>query len=739
MVVRDVQVAHVRYQSENGAVFRGEILRQDGTLTGERINVALPGKIAGLCFSMYKGQVFKISGVEASWLNKQTGELEPQINVKKLVEVRTGGNSFVTYVAGNKAFKGVGVSTALALWRKHGRALFDILKREDIDALTVVDGVTESKAQTLIEVWKEENRTDVIDWLEIYRLPTWIAIKLTASYNNNTIEKLNADPYRLLAFSQSWQKVDTLARENFSIQDDDPRRLHAAVSEALFRLYDNGDTAARAEPLTTMVSKLIGEGLASIALRSVYVDGGFVMVSNDLYQSRGANLQETYLAKKIAERCVEQRQQHLFRSVAEANSTDQIIDEYGASNFPLTGEQRLAVMTALESPLSVITGGAGVGKTSVLKALHLAIEGCGGIAVQMALAGRAAKRMQEATGRKAMTIAGFLLKMDSDKLSRASHIIIDEASMLDLPQAVAILRKVTPKHRVVLVGDAAQLPPVGPGKVFSVLTERVGVPVTRLTNVFRQANSSGIPAVAAAIREGNWPSLEEFSVKTQGVSLCVANSRTVGNRILEVYEILGGPDGNEDVRIICPTNADQPWGTVGINRRLAGIYARNGEPVLTSHGKHVPSDTGLRIGDLVMATQNNWAKEVMNGSLGRIVRHATESEVRTAAKDEAPTPVILVAFDNGTVLIDEEDIKTLVWGYAITCHKSQGSQFRRVIIPVTNKSMLDRALLYTAITRGIDQVVLVGDEPIMRLAVKSKAIAHARTVALGHILDGCFE
>lgn len=737
MVVRDVQVVHIRYQSENGAVFRGDILHEDGTLTGGRVNVALPGKIAGQDFSLFKGQVFKISGVEKSWLNKQTGELEPQINVKKLIEIRSGGGSFVAYVAGNKAFKGVGASTAMALWRKHGRALFDILKDEDIDALTVVDGVSEAKAQTLIEVWREENRSDVIDWLEIYRLPAWIARKLFASYNNNTIEKLNSDPYRLLAFSQSWQKVDALARENFSIEINDPRRLHAAVSEALFRFYDDGDTAARAQPLTAMVTELIGEELASVALRNVYVDGGFVRVSDDLYQSRGANLQERFLAKKIAERCGKHCQQNLFASDAAATSIGRILNEYGVSNFPLTDEQRTAVETALISQLSIITGGAGVGKTSVLQALHLAIEGKGGTAVQMALAGRAAKRMQEATGRKAMTIAGFLLSMDSFNLGRISHIIIDEASMLDLPQAVAILKKLTSEHKVVLVGDAAQLPPVGPGKIFSVLAERSEVPVTRLSKIFRQSDSSGIPAVTGAIREGVWPSLVQFSGKSQGVSLLMADSKSVGNRILETYEMLGGPD--EDVRIICPTNAEQPWGTAGLNRRLSSRYAGHGVPVMVNRGRHAQKDTGLRIGDLVMATQNNWAKGVMNGSLGRIVCNATECEISMAAKNDAPTPVILVEFDHGPVLIDEEDIKTLVWGYAITCHKAQGSQFRRVIIPVINKTMLDRALIYTAITRGVDQVVLIGDELLMRQAIESKSIVHNRTVALDHILDNYYE
>jgi exodeoxyribonuclease V alpha subunit len=329
-----------------------------------------------------------------------------------------------------------------------------------------------------------------------------------------------------------------------------------------------------------------------------------------------------------------------------------------------------------------------------------------------------------------MTIADFLLSMDSFMLERISHIIIDDASMLDLPQAVAVLKKLTSEHKVVLVGDAAQLPPAGPGEVLSVLAERSEVPVTRLTKVFRQSDSSGIPAVTGAIREGEWPSLEKFSGKSQGVSLLMADSKSVGNRIFEAYEILGGPDVNEDVRIICPTNSDQHWGAAGLNRHLSTRYA--------GHGKHVQTGTRLRIGDLVMATQNNWAKGVMDGSLGKVVCHATECEITMAAKVDAPIPVILVEFDHGSVLIDEEDIKTLVWGYAITCHKAHGSQFRRVIMPVVKKTMLDRALIYTEITRGVDQVVLVGDELMMRQAVESKSTIHNRTVALDHILDNLY-
>lgn len=720
MIVRDVQVAHIRYQSENGAVFSGDILHIDGTLKGERVNVALPGKIAGQDFALFKGQVFKISGFENTWLNKQTGELEPQINVRKLFEIRGSGSSFVAYVAGNKAFQGVGASTAMALWRKHGRALFGILKDEDVDALTVVDGVSEAKAHTLIEVWKEQNRTNVIDWLEIYSLPVKIARHLYSSYNNNAIERLNSDPYRLLAFAQSWQKVDALAREHFSIEINDPRRLHAAVSEALFRFYDDGDTAARAQPLTAMVTELIGENLASAALCNVFVDGGFVRVSDELYQSRGANLQERFLAKKITERFGKHCPHNLFASDPAATSIGRILNEFRVSNFLLTEEQRTAVETALISQLSIITGGAGVGKSSVLPALHLAIEGIGGTAVQIDLACRPTKRMQGATGRKAMTITEFLLSMDSSKLGLVSHIIMDEASMLDLPNAVAVLKKLTSEHKVVLVGDDALLPPAGPGEVFSVLAKRSEIPVTRLTKIFQQSDSSGVQAVAGAIREGVWPKLEKFSGKGQGVSLLMADSKSVGNLIFEAYDILGGPNENEDVRIICPTNSDQHWGAAGLNRQLSKRYEGHGMPVLANRRSPLQTYSGLRIGDLVMATEGNWVKGVMKGSLGKIVCHATESEISMATKVDAPTPVIHVEFDHVSVLIDEEDIKTLVWGYAITCREAHGAQFRRVIIPVVNSEKLDTAMIYTALTRGLDQVVLVGDEHLMRQAVCRK-------------------
>lgn len=736
MVVADVQVKSIRHKDDNGAVFRGTILKPDGTLTGEVITIALPGKIAGADFNIFKGQVFKVEGIDRKWRNPSTQQEERQINVKKLLEINSGGENFVAYVAGSKEFRGIGAVTAMALWRAYGHGLFEILKNSDVDSLVIVDGLTIEKAELIVDAWLAQNKAQVVSWLEMYNLPIWLGKKVVDFYTNESINKLNADPYRLIAFTVSWRKVDAIARDHFHISENDPRRLHAAVAEVLFSFYDYGDTAAESSNLIQSVAELVGAEFANDALRQEYVDGGFVRVSEDLFQSRSAFLQERFLSKMISERCLVDRQLEIFYMGSGGFDIEKILSESNLG-FSLTVEQKDSVCMAITKPLSIITGGAGVGKTRVLKAIHVAVEAAGGQALQIALAGRAAKRMRDTTGRPAMTIAGFLINIKPEVLERTTHLIIDEASMLDLPLAVGVFKKAK-KATITLVGDVALLSHVGPGKVFNVLAERKEVPTSRLTKIFRQTEESGIPVVSGSIRDGKWPEIKNYEGISQGVSFLQANSKNIEQILVDVYEELGGTDREKDVKILCATNSDAVWGTVGINRILSNRYTSCNDPILVSEGRRLPKDTGLRIGDLVVCTQDNWSRDIMNGSLGRIVRHANEDEIDRARVEGRSAPVMLVNFDIGDVLLDEDDIETIAWGYAITCHKGQGAKFRRVIISIVKDTLLDRSLIYTAITRAIEQVVLVGDEEVIKFAVENVEAIRARTIALDIHLDTAF-
>jgi len=193
---------------------------------------------------------------------------------------------------------------------------------------------------------------------------------------------------------------------------------------------------------------------------------------------------------------------------------------------------------------------------------------------------------------------------------------------------------------------------------------------------------------------------------------------------------LGGIDPISDVKIICPTNVDRAWGTLGINREISKKYLGHTPFVFAGKINGRSKETGFHLGDTVIAIKNNWAKEVMNGSLGEIVDVASVEDVEYAKTNEHPTPIMYVEFDHGRVLIDEIDLGSLQWGYAITCHKAQGSQFKSVIIPITNKRNIDRTWIYSALTRSIDQVVFIGDFDVIKNAVQALPDADKRTIGL---------
>ncbi|MBL7003013.1 MAG: AAA family ATPase [Gammaproteobacteria bacterium] len=726
--IKNVILKTVRHDTENGCVFTSKVLSDNNEITPESLNVLVPGKVQKQV-DLAEGKCFLVSGNKwHDFINKWTGEVEAQIKAVKIVERKPKGRSFIQYITSSDMFPNIGEKTAKKLYDHFDSEIFKILDDKDIELLKTVKGIPLEKLLTLIDGWHEDNNGKVVEWLDAYSLPISIGFKLIKAYQQKAIEKIESDPYRLISFT-SWKKVDSLARNNFKVESNDPRRLHAAVTETLFNQYINeGNTAVASEMLVTSLSKLIDENDAPEALTHVYIDGGFRRIGENLFQSRGAYIQEEYLASVIARRSVRQTE------VPFAN-INQSIDRWESNNYKLTQEQHQAVELALTTNISVITGGAGVGKTSVLEAINYVITNTGGKAIQMALAGRAAKRLKETTGQDAMVIASFLHHFDEDKLKGVSHIIIDECSMVDLYSFVRIFRKLEFSHKVVLVGDSAQLPPVGAGKVFHYLCETSIAPLTKLTKVWRQDETTGIPMVSQSIRKGEWKRLRGYAGKKKGVSFVHADKKNVYSMVEHVFGELGGIKQNADVKIICPTNADSAWGTLGINRETSEKYLGESPLVFAGKRKGRPSETGFRLGDIVMATKNNWAKEVMNGSLGEIVEVASLDDIEYAKTNEQPMPIMFVEFDHGTVLIDEDDVKYLQWGYAITCHKAQGSQFQSVIIPIVDKWHIDRTWIYTALTRSIDQVVFIGDLDLIKKVVIASPDADNRTIGLPYHIE----
>jgi exodeoxyribonuclease V alpha subunit len=345
-----------------------------------------------------------------------------------------------------------------------------------------------------------------------------------------------------------------------------------------------------------------------------------------------------------------------------------------------------------------------VGKTTVLRVIIDIAKRLELKVLQMALAGRAAKRMAEATGHEAMTIAKFLHQANAGQIEVTpdSLVIVDEASMLDLPTAFRVLRHLPDGVRLLLVGDPAQLPPIGFGLVFHRLVQSSSIPLVELTEVHRQAAATGIPAIAAAIRGHVVPDLPLYSGSKPGVSFIECEPELVQEHLRKL-----GDDWSEDDWQVLGAIKDGPAGITAINWRFHEL----------SDGDRL-NGFQFGVGEPVIHLVNDYGRGLMNGTLGRIV------EVRNNE-----SPGLRVDFEGTEHFIPATEIsERLELAYAISVHKAQGSQFPRVAVVVTKSRILDHALIYTALTRGIEQVVFVGDRSAFEQAIQEPALAHLRQV-----------
>lgn len=410
---------------------------------------------------------------------------------------------------------------------------------------------------------------------------------------------------------------------------------------------------------------------------------------------------------------------------------DELLQAYEkAEDIELNSQQWEAVHLAAAKPFILITGGAGVGKTTVLKALYDVYDHTGISVTQVALAGRAAKRMQEATGRPASTIANFLHNWNVGSFDERSVVIVDEASMVDIITMSRLCELLGAAPRLVLVGDPAQLMPVGPGLVLHALTQVPQVPVAQLTVVKRYGGA--IAAAAAAIREGHWPALSADPEAAIGFIPCLARSinsaeDAIPETVLHLYR-----QDPANTQVLC-ARRNRPDGTKDLNALFQAALTAKAKPVEVWDERHEAyARVGFHLGDPVLCKRNLWDRGLQNGSLGVVVQvedvHRTQD---TEAGGEDDQVLAWVDWDDGVRRpIVEEMLDDLELGYAITVHKAQGSQWPRVIVPLTGHRLLDRTLVYTAVTRAQRQVLLVGDESAARAAVQREPRAQSRQVAL---------
>ncbi len=658
--------------------------------------------------------IFRTPVVGETW--SLTGEVRrhprygDQVHVEQASLIQPRGQLIIDFLSKHPAFAGLGIGKAKAtrLWKNFGSDLYEVLSQGDLEKLTYV--LSEGSAQRLVEAWQTVSaEADIISFLDTHGFEARLAGKVRKIWRGDALTKLKENPYRMLAFA-GWEKVDRMAH-SLGVTHDDPRRQVAAVEACLYKRLDAKHTQTPPAMLLDGVCAAMGmcsTGVARAALDRALGEHAIVATGNG-YQPLGAAVMEktitSYLHELLAGAPGPER--NLFSRKLSEIVVEAIASFEKDAGLRLNIEQRRGVEMALHHPLSVLTGGAGTGKTTVLQVIHRVAEQVTVPVLQMALSGRAAQRLREATGRPASTIAAFLLAAEQGSVNPESEplVIIDESSMLDVPLMYSIVRALPTHARLLLVGDPYQLPPIGFGLVFQVLVASPNIPKIELVEVHRQTQSTGIPQIARDIRHGIVPSLLPFAGLSAGVSFIKANDDDVMDYILAV---LTDWRGCEDTQALGVTKRGTS-GTRSINARLHAT---------TSATKPKVEGWGFAEGDPIIYLVNDYQKELWNGSLGRI-ESILNSNGRRA---------LLCSLDGTRHEIPEEDFQRIDLAYAITVHKAQGSQFKRVLVPITRNRLLDRTLIYTALTRGMEQVVFIGDWDGFDAAVTAPPRSHERQV-----------
>lgn len=691
-----IRVTSIRRAAPQGTCFYGVAMEPDNK--GREIYF-IDAAADLIPITIQIGQCWQIEGRSSSHSCIRNGYtvLEHRVRAKQMSLVLPhGGDAFVHFLANTTDFKGIGEVTARQLWQHFGERLYDTLASEDIAALLAV--VSMSKAETLLNGWKKYQSLSFLPWFERHGIPVNIAEKIIKHHSAAAIQQVQDNPYCLLSFGEKFTTIDYLAQKKLGVTAEDPRRLAAAVEDALYQYSRYGHTAAKHDDLYPKIHGLLGSSeLANQAMTQAHQSLGYVLTKNGLYQSTGHYVMEQVIARRLLRLC----EQHEAWQTQHASVFSETLAEMP---FPLNERQCQAVQQTLISAISIVTGGAGTGKTTVLKAIMDALTQLGYCVHGIALAGRAAMRMQELTGYPCRTIASFVM---SPKLSEEMDnvVIIDESSMLDLPSMYRIVTAIPDTTRLVLVGDADQLMPIGVGRIFKDLIDSALLPITRLKQVNRHDASTGIAQYSHEIRRGRVP--EPLSMGA--VDFHEVRQQDINDTVLRIY--LQSPGGTQ---VVGATYRSEDGGIDALNLHIQSAVNPEGEPL---------ANTALKQGDPVIFTKNDWGNNVQNGTLGRL----------TSVQEQGSLLGTVLTTAGDIVPITKQQLESLNLAYAISLHKGQGSQFKRVVIVLTGHYMIDRSWLYTAITRAETKVSIVGREKQLKNAVCTFHLGKRKTALRDHM------
>ena len=661
------------------------------------------------------GEGMTVTGV---WVNHPVHG--PQLSAESVERRLPQEEEDIVCYLSSGILKGVGPATAQRLVERFGADTLRVLEEEP-ERLRTIKGITAKKAMELSEAFRAlTGLRQVMEFLARYDLPVYLAMAVQRTYGDNALQMLRDDPYILsrAQFGVDFAVADAIAI-SMGFGGDDPCRLRAAIEYELAHNAGNGHVFLPREKLLAATAQLVDVDTDTVETALDKLIDSFAVVEKPIANVRGCYLPRLYQAETF----VAQRLLSMLRApVEQLRQVDKTIDaiekEQGVSYAPL---QRQAVRMAAEGGVLLLTGGPGTGKTTSLRGIVALYRRMGLDVALLAPTGRAAKRLGEVTDCEAQTIHRALgmsynemtgqvafKKNGSDPLE-AHAVIVDEMSMVDLELMQALLEALRPGCRLVLVGDPDQLPSVGAGNVLGDLLRSTVVPTVSLTQVFRQAEQSAIIRNAHAVNLGQPPQLD--SNQGDFFFLCRRSPDRLVQTVVELCRDRLPKNMNvpaDQIQVLSPTRKGA-CGTVSLNRALQAAL----NPPSPQKRQKQWGDVTFRVGDRVMQTKNNydvlWEKDdgtagsgIFNGDVGVIQDIDSSGEL------------IVLRFDDRTATYTADLLSQLDMAYAITVHKSQGSEYPAVILvsAPAAPSLMVRGVLYTAITRARRLLILVGDDAV---------------------------
>lgn len=621
---------------------------------------------------------------------------------------------------GSGLIKGVGPKFAKRIVRMFGNETIDVIE-DDIDRLRQVEGIGEKRVNMIRESWQKHKEVkNIMLFLQSNGVSTAFAAKIYKVYGNESIDKVKENPYRLAddIWGIGFKTADTIA-EKLGFGHDSFARLRSGIMYTLSELADEGHVFAQRQQLAEKAMDILEaeEPLIQMSLDHMIQAEDLIQEDEAIYLP-AFNYAEKGTATKLIKLKSHALDTSLFTDISAIEAK---------LNIKYDDIQADAIRTAVNSKVMVLTGGPGTGKTTTTQGIIEAYKQMGLDILLVAPTGRAAKRMNEATGMEAKTIHRLLeckppegYQRNEDNPLDGDVLIVDECSMIDIILMNSLLKALPLHMRLVLVGDIDQLPSVGAGNVLRDIIDSNSFPVVRLTRIFRQAQKSRIIMNAHRINAGEFPDISNgresdfFFINNEEPERVVEEIiKLVKTKLPNYYHVKPS-----DVQVLTPMQRGIV-GCTNLNQRLQEALNPEGDGL--RRGGFV-----FRLYDKVMQIKNNYDKEVFNGDIGRIV--GVDIQERQ----------LEVLFDGRVVEYDISELDELVLAYATTIHKAQGSEYPIVVMPVlmTHYMMLQRNLIYTGITRAKKVLTILGTKKALFYAVKNVTVTKRNTKLKERLMNG---